>query len=87
MRIFEIAQGDELEWVAADTNVHALKIYSSITDQQLWDFEDDATITELPKDEWEAHYIRGEDGLPEKTFAQWMKENKTPDIIAGTPYL
>lgn len=86
MRIFEIAQGDDLQWVAADTNIHALKVFTSSTEQEIWEFDDSATITELPKDEWEAHCIRGEDGLPEKTFAQWMKENKRPDIIAGTLY-
>jgi len=45
MKIFEIVWGDgEKEWIAANTTIQALKVYSSMTGVDLDDFEDDDNI-------------------------------------------
>lgn len=87
MKIFEIAWGDgEKEWIAANTTIQALKVYSSMTGVDLDDFEDDDNIVELPKSKWGRYTVKEEDAEESITFKQWMKENKRPDIIAGTMY-
>lgn len=88
MKIFEIrwtSQGEK-EWVAADTNIEALKKYCQITSVDLDDFDDQDEIIELPKSEWGKYTVKDEDDQRVITFKQWMKENKHPDIIAGTMY-
>lgn len=88
MKIFEIiwtSQGEK-EWVAADTNMHALKIYCDITDMSITDFECDDEIVELPKRKWGKYTVKDEDAEEPITFKQWMKEHTRPDIIAGTMY-
>lgn len=86
-KIFEInweSQGEK-EWVAADTNIEALKKYCQITGMDIGDFEDEDSITELPKYKWSQYTVKEEDEK-EITFKQWMKENPRADIIAGTMY-
>lgn len=88
MKIFEIkwtSQG-ESEWIAADNVIHALKVYCSITDMDISDFSDDDEIIEVPKKNWSDLTVKEEDAEDAITFKQWMKENKGPDIIAGTMY-
>lgn len=87
MKIFEInweSQGEK-EWVAAETNLHALKVYCRITDMSIDDFEDTDEIIEIPKNKWSKYKIKME-GDVEITFKQYMRANNTPDIIAGTMY-
>ena len=87
MKIFEIkwTKYDETEWVAADTNIEALKTYCEMTSMDLDDFDDADEIVELPKSKWGKYTVKTEDE-GEMTFKQWMKENSKPDIIAGTMY-
>ena len=88
MKIFEIkweSQGEK-EWVAADTNIEALKFYCKLTGMDIDDFEDTDSIVEIPKSKWKEYRVKEEDEENDKTFAQWMKENTGPDIIAGTMY-
>lgn len=89
MRIFEIqhnGQG-EREWVSGNTLIEALTNYLSITGMNIEEFDDEDDIIELPKDKWKEFTVSDpENELPEITFEQWMKENKKPDIIAGTMY-
>ena len=88
MKIFEInweSQGEK-EWVAADTNIEAIKFYCKLTGMDIDDFEDTDSIVEIPKSKWKEYRVKEEDEENDKTFAQWMKENTGPDIIAGTMY-
>lgn len=88
MKIFEIkwTKQGEIEWVSADTNIEALKKYCSITQMDINDFDDCDEIVELPKSKWGKYTVKEEDSEEPITFKQWMKENKHPDIIAGTMY-
>lgn len=88
MKIFELrwTKQDEKEWIAADTNIEALKKYCSITGMDLSDFDELDEIIEIPESEWDKFSVREEDREEAITFRQWMKENKYPDIIAGTMY-
>lgn len=82
MKIFEITAGKETVWMAAHTNIEALQQYCIITDTDLNDFNSYDEITELPESEWDKHFIQDDN----KSFADWMKENATPDIISGTEW-
>ena len=87
MKIFELrwAAQDEKEWIAAHTNIEALKVYESITDVSLVDMDDDDEIVELPKEKWAEYTVKTE-GEPAVTFAEWMDGTVKPDIICGTMY-
>lgn len=91
MKIFEIqwtnnGVNGEKSWVSAETNIHAISTYLSITSMDISDFNDNDFIVELSKEQWGQHWISDEDGLPSKTFEEWMKENNDSDIIAETAY-
>ena len=95
LKIFELkwSSQDEKEWIAAHTNIEAIKTYCSITSINLIDFEEDDEIIELPESEWDKMTIRNIDYDPqdgddwmEKTFAEYMQNQTEPDIIAGTMY-
>lgn len=95
MKIFELrwTSQDEKEWVAANTNIEALKTYLSITSTKIVDLENDDEIVEIPEEKWDEMKMKNleydetdPDDWKEKTFAQWMKEHTKPDIIAGTMY-
>lgn len=93
MKIFELDWSGEKEWVAANTNIEALKTHSAITGTDLVDYDDEDSIVEVPEEKWpEMRVINNEydendpDDWKEKTFEQWMKEHTKPDIIAGTLY-
>lgn len=87
MKIFEIIWWDEeRSWIAANTNIEAIQIYCSTTGMDLNDFGSEDSIIELHEKKWDKCYISDEDGLPKKTFKQWMEENKTPDILAESHY-
>jgi hypothetical protein len=88
MKIFEInweSQGEK-EWIAADTNIEALKFYCRLTGMDIDDFDDEDSIIEIPKSKWTKYHVKEEDEEKSITFKRWMKENHTPDIIAGTMY-
>lgn len=88
MRIFEIqwTNAGEKSWVSAETNIHALLTYISATGVDITDLNDNDLIVELQKEQWGQHWISDENGLPEKTFEEWMKENNDADIICETMY-
>lgn len=98
MKIFEInhtSQGEK-EWVAADTNIHALKTYCFITSTDLIDFDDDDTISEVPESQLDELKVvntdfeplepEDDDNYKEMTFRSWLELHKEPDIVAGTMY-
>lgn len=94
LKIFEIRYNTqtEKEWVAAHTNIEALKEYCSITSADLIDFDKSDEIVELPKDQWSKYTIReslysGASDVKKITFEEWMVGKTSPDIIAGKMYL
>lgn len=95
MKIFELrwTSQDEKEWVSGRTLIEALKTYLSITGTDIDDLEDEDEIVEVPKEDWSKMIIRNanysesnSDDFKEMTFEEWMKQNPSPDIIAGTMY-
>lgn len=95
LKIFELrwAKMEEREWVAAHTNIEALKQYFSITSTDINDLDDEDEIVEVPKEKWAEMNIRNSDydsndpdDWETKTFEEYMKEQIGPDIIAGTMY-
>lgn len=98
MIIFEInhvSQGEK-EWVAADTNIHALKTYCFITSTDLVDLDDDDIISEVPESkldelkvvntDFEESEPEDDDNFREMTFRRWLELHNEPDIVAGTMY-
>lgn len=95
MKIYELRQTsqDEKEWISGRTSIESLKTYFAITDTSIIDLDDEDEIVEIPKEEWPKMTVRNTeydetdpDDVEEMTFEQWMKENPTSDIIAGTMY-
>ena len=94
-KINEIQINGEREWVCADTAIEALRMYSSITDITLADFDNDDDIVEVPKEKWSEMNIvdtdgeyNNETGYPViTTFAEYMeKEAISANIIATTNF-
>lgn len=95
LKIFELRWNNigEKEWMAARTNIEALKCYFNITSTDMSDLDDADEIVEVPKEKWPEMIVRNSDynsNDPEdwqtKTFEEYMKEQIKPDIIAGTMY-
>lgn len=95
LKIFELRWNsqDEKEWVAAHTNIEALKYYCFETMTDLAEMEDEDEIIEIPESEWEKFTVRNNDydktdpeDRQEETFAEFMKDITAPTIIAGTMY-
>lgn len=91
LKIFELKCGGERIWVSGYTNIHALKVICSHESSDISDYEESDEIIEVPKDKWPEMTIRNSDynsNDPEdwetKTFEEYMKDQKIPDIIATT---
>jgi hypothetical protein len=96
LKIFELRWNEqgEKEWVAAFTNIGALKSYCEITSTDLVDMDGADEIVEVPEEEWANMTIKNTDFDPDdpddketQTFSEWMDGRTEPDIIAGTMYL
>ena len=95
LKVFELrwtSQG-EREWVCAYSNVHALKFYCGETSTSLQDMHQLDEIIELPKERWSDYFIKNiehdrtdPDDWEQKSFAEYMKTQTHPDIIATTIY-
>jgi len=84
---FRYPNQDNKEWVAAHTNIEAIKVLCFINEVDLIDFDDEDELVELPESEWDTHAVIDPDSEePTITFTEWMKSNTKPDIIAGTMY-
>src|SRR5574341_879183 len=92
LKIFELrwSKIGEKEWIAARTNIEALKYYFSITSTDMNDLDDEDEVIEVPKEKWGEMTIRNSDynsndpdDWATKTFEEYMKEQIHPDIIAG----
>lgn len=95
LKVFELTwkSQDEKEWIAAHTNIEAIKTYLSITHTDITDLDDEDEIVEIPKEEWSkitirnSEYNKTDPGVFEtKTVEEYMKDCKSPDLIAGTMY-
>lgn len=96
MNIYEIqwTSQDQKEWVAANTIIEALQTYCKVTGTDLFDLEDDDEIVEVPREKWPEMTVLNTDydstdpdDWYTKTFEEWMNENETPDVIAGSMYV
>ena len=94
-KIYEIQINGEREWVCADTVIEALRMYSSITDITLADFDNDDDIVEVQREKWSEMNIvdtdgeyNNETGYPViMTFAEYMKKAAIlAKIIATTNF-
>ena len=94
-KIYEIQINGEREWVCADTVIEALRMYSSITDITLADFDNDDDIVEVQREKWSEMNIvdtdgeyNNETGYPViMTFAEYMKKAAIlANIIATTNF-
>lgn len=95
LRIFELRFNkiEEKEWVAHYTNIGALIFYCNETSTSLNEFDLEDEVIEVPKEKWEEYKVTNSDYDPSdpddweyKTFSEYMKEQGSPDIIAGTIY-
>lgn len=95
MKVFELRWNaqDEKEWIAAHTNIGAIKTYLSITSTDITDLDDEDEIVEIPKEEWSKITIRNSeydktdpDDFETQTVEEYMKDCKSPNLIAGTMY-
>jgi len=95
MKIYELrwTYQDEKEWVSGRTIIEALKTYFATTDTSIIDLDDEDEIVEVPKEEWSKMTVRNTeydendpDDFEEMTFKEWMEQNQSSDIIAGTMY-
>lgn len=95
LKVFELkwnSQGEK-EWVCAYTNIEALVTYFNITGASFVDLSGEDEIIEVPKDKWSEYFIvnsEWDENDPEdwekKSFADYMKDQTTPDVIASTIY-
>jgi hypothetical protein len=93
MNIYEIKSQGEREWICAHTIFEALKFYHSLNDLEISDFDDEDDIIIIPEDKWGEFNVIDPDDLDENeeakvihTFAERMKDQTVPDIIASTVY-
>jgi hypothetical protein len=92
LKIFElrwIKQGEK-EWMAARTNIEAIKTYLSITGTDIVDLDPEDEIVEIHRNEWGNYKIKNMDydgdDWEYMTFEEWIEGRTEPDIIAGTMY-
>jgi hypothetical protein len=83
MKIFEIRTGEK-EWVAAHTNIQALRLVYGMSEVNLGDYSDDDEIVEIPESEWPNHSISF--GDRSETFEEYMKHVTEPEYLAATMY-
>ena len=95
MKIYELRRTsqDQKEWVSGRTVIEALKTYFATTDTSIIDLDYEDEIIEVPKEKWSKMTVRNTeydendpDDFEEMTFEEWMKQNPSSDIIAGTMY-
>ena len=98
LKIFELRWNNhnEKEWVAAYTNIGALLFYSNVTSSNIWDFDNEDEIVEIPKEKWGTLYVINTEYNPEsqdedkiwqrKPFSELMLGKTQPFILAGTMY-
>ena len=87
MKIYELQISGEKEWIAAETTIQAIIIYSKTTGNSLEDFEEEDEIIEIPESKWNNLTIKFPDeDRKETTFSEYMEDVVTPEYIASTVY-
>ena len=93
MNIYEITSQGETEWICANTVFQALRFYNSINDLEIRDYDDEDDIKIVPKEKWNDMKITDPEEWEENgdhkiisTFAEFMENQISPDIVASTVY-
>ncbi len=97
MKVFEIKltvdKKPASEYVAANTNIEALKVYSATTLIDLWELDSTDEIVEVPEEEWVNHKVINTDYDPfdpfdweSRTFEEIMKVVVEPALISVTMF-
>ncbi len=94
LKIFKLVLAvGEVEFIAAYSNVNALKVYLKKTGEDLNSLDDDVYIDELPKEYWPQYAINNpkfdheEPGdWEDMTFDVWMQDRKGPEFICSINY-
>lgn len=86
MKIYQLTfSNGHKDWIAANTNIHAIKVWAySGFDTDFSDFNDEDEITELTESEWETHTVIMKEEGETLTFSEWMKENSSAQVICST---
>lgn len=85
LKVYEINVNGEKNWIAAYTNIHALKVHESITDMALIEFTEEDFIEEVPKEKWPYFKIKNEDG-GFWWLSDHMENLEKPELICSTVY-
>ncbi len=91
IKVFEIrhTKEDEKVWVAAYTNIHALREYFSMCNVDFMDMEDEDEVVELKEEEWKPMIVTNSEHNHEegdwesKTYEEYVKGNGV-GVIAAT---
>ena len=97
MKVFEIKltvdKKPASEYVAANKNIEALKVYSATTLIDLWELDSTDEIVEVPEEEWVNHKVINTDYDPfdpfdweSRTFEEIMKVVVEPALISVTMF-
>lgn len=89
LKVFQIVTG-ERDLIAAYTNIGALQLYCSTTEQSLFDFSDADEVLEIPESEWdERTIVMGDvwdEDAPVMTLRKYLSRVDGPDFISSTAY-
>lgn len=90
MRLFELKYNGETEWIAATTNIHALKVWSALTDNGISELDNEDEIREIPVEDWPTLTIGNQEYDSEdpndwetKTLAEYMATEVTEAVVIG----
>jgi hypothetical protein len=88
MKVFELKwHSGEIEWIAARTNIEALKCYTSTTEVDLVEMDDLDEIIEVSIGDYPNILFREDESI-EYTISldEKIKTIKTAELIGGTMY-
>lgn len=83
LKIFEIGDDTDKDWVIAYTNIQALSILTSETGMSLGDLEL-SSVKKLPKKLWSEYFVFDEFGNKEISFGLFMLTVDEPTYLAST---
>lgn len=85
LKVFKIETKGEETWVSAYTIIHALQTYCFMMDVDLYEFDIDEKIIEIPKNEW-GNYTVNHGNNKTETIAKFMEKNDEATVIASTAF-
>ena len=84
LKLYQIGSKDgERDWVAAETNIKAIRIATSVMGYGLCDIEGD-DIKEIPRDSWKDLMLEDDYGDPLETFEAYISRMESADVVAST---